>query len=101
MTTLARRNGWTGFDGLAEKVGGGWEYRCDGVPSLMGCGAAVTVTRRWSRVGVKKFGWLACYGSCFPDEKADDDQGHDLDVVLTFCPSCAEVVRQQESQSHD
>lgn len=93
MTALAKRNGWRGFDGIGERVDGGYEYRCDGMPRLMGCGETVTVPRRWAKVGTKKSGWLVCYGECFPDETADDDQGHDLDVVLTFCPSCADHVR--------
>lgn len=97
MTALARRNGWRGFDnaGAVERVDGGYEYVCDGMPSLMGCGSRVTVSRKWSKVGVKKSGWLVTYGQCFPDEIADDKHGNDLDVVLTFCPSCAAVVKQQ------
>lgn len=105
MTALARRNGWRGFDGIGEKVDrvtgikdskAGWLYRCDGMPTLMGCGAEVVVSRRLSRVGEKSTGWLVTYGKCFPDETADDLHGNDLDVVLTFCPTCAAVVREQE-----
>lgn len=107
MTALARGNGWRGFDGVGEKVerGGfghppdksGWLYPCDGMPRLMGCGEEMIVTRRLSRVGEKSTGWLVTYGQCFPDETADDKHGNDLDVVLTFCPSCAEVVKRQDA----
>ena len=89
MSAEARANGWRGFDGIGERVRGGYEYRCDGMPSLMGCGADVTVPRRWERVGTKKSGWLVCYG-------LNDDATPDLDVVLTFCPRCANVVAAQK-----
>lgn len=109
MSAEARANGWTGFDDIGERVerGGfghepktsGWLYRCDGMPRLMGCGAEVVVTRRWTRVGVKKSGWLVCYGlePNTPDAPLTDrSQLHeDHDVVLTFCPDCAAVVNQQ------
>lgn len=96
MSTLARSNGWRGFDGIGAKVPGGWQFDCDGMPTMMGCGAQVTVTRRWSKVGKKTSGWLVVYGLCFPDERPDDKHGHDLDVVLTYCPSCAAVVEAQD-----
>jgi hypothetical protein len=96
MSGEARRNGWRGFDGIGEKVEGGWLYRCDGMPSLRGCGGEIVVTSRYARVGTKSTGWLVTYGKCFPDEQADDKHGNDLDVVLTFCPSCAAVVAEQE-----
>lgn len=95
MTAEARANGWRGFDGIGEKVDGGWEFVCDGMPHPMGCGERIVVTRRWTKVGTKKSGWLVTYGQCCPDETADDKHGRDLDVVLTFGPSCAEVVRNQ------
>src|SRR5690606_22553684 len=57
MSDLARANGWRGFDNIAERVDGGWRYRCDGMPTLRGCGAEVTVTRRLTRVGLKSTGW--------------------------------------------
>ena len=105
----ARANGWRGFDGIGERVErgefghppkrGGWLYRCDGMPRLMGCGSDVIVPRRWTRVGKKSSGWLVCYGMepNTPDAPFDDaSQWHeDHDVVLTFCPSCAEVVESQ------
>lgn len=108
MTALARSNGWRGFDGIGEKVErvmgvkgskSGWLYRCDGMPTLRGCGAEVVVSRRFVRVGEKSTGWLVTYGSCDPgdpSDPADDKHGNDLDVVLTFCPSCAAVVKEQE-----
>lgn len=92
MTALARRNGWRGFDNITERVVCGYEYACDGMPRLSGCGERITVSRRWTKVGEKKSGWVVMYGQCFPDEQADDDKGNDLDVVLTFCPSCAAEV---------
>ena len=88
MSALARENGWRGFDGIGERTEGGYEYRCDGMPSPMGCGASVVVTRRFTRPGVKKSRWLVCYG-------LEDDGEPDLDVVLTFCPRCAAVVMTQ------
>jgi hypothetical protein len=107
MSAEARRNGWRGFDGIGKKVerGGfghppltsGWEYDCDGMPTLMGCGAHVIVTRRFARVGVKKTGWLVCYGR--DEGPGDDGKGNDLDVVLAFCPSCRAVVERQDAAS--
>ena len=90
MSVLARENGRRGFDGIGERTVGGYEYRCDGMPSYFGCPESVTVTRRFARVGVKKTGWLVCYG-------LDDDGTPDADVVLTFCPRCAGVVTAQQS----
>ena len=100
MTAAARRNGWRGFEnaGAVEQVDGGYEYVCDGMPHPMGCGERVVVTRRWATVGTKKSGWLVCYGQCFPNETADDEHGNDLDVVLTFGPSCAAVVKEQDAK---
>jgi len=97
VSAIARRNGWRGFDGIGERVPGGWHYQCDGMPHPMGCGSDVTITRRWSKVGTKKSGWLVCYGLDFPPEKGDDGKGYDLDVVLTFCPSCAAHIRETEA----
>lgn len=89
MSTPARQNGWRGFDGIGEKAEGGWLYRCDGMPSMFGCGEQKTVTRRLARVGTKASGWLVTYG--------EDENGEDRDVVLTFCPSCAAVVKEQDA----
>lgn len=110
MSAEARANGWRGFDGIGEKVErggyghpparGGWLYRCDGMPRPMGCGAEYIVTRRLARVGTKSTGWLVCYGRepkpGTPGEFADPTQWEDdPDVVLTFCPSCAAIVKEQ------
>lgn len=110
MSATARANGWSGFEGIGEKVErggfghpperGGWLYRCDGMPSLRGCGAELIVSRRLSRVGKKKSGWLVIYGlepkpgteGLFDDP---DQWEEDHDVVLTFCPDCAKVVEAQ------
>lgn len=106
MSAEARANGWRGFDNIGERVErggfgfpperGGWLYRCDGMPTLRGCGEELIVTRRLARVGKKSTGWLVCYGR---DDAGpgDDGKGNDLDVVLTFCPSCAAVVEQQDA----
>jgi hypothetical protein len=98
MSAEARRNGWNGFD-VAQRVHGGYQYDCDGMPTMMGCGAQITVPRKWSRVGLKKSGWFVCFGlDSIDDSKPIDDptnQVEDHDVVLTFCPSCTAVVRQQ------
>lgn len=72
MSGVARANGWRGFDGIGERVG----------------------RRRFARVGEKKSGWLVCYGT--DDGPGDDGKGNDVDVVLTFCPSCAAVVKEQD-----
>lgn len=102
MNSIARTNGWRGFDSAGTKVPGGWQYDCDGMPTLMGCGAQVKVTRQWTRTGTKKSGWLVCYGlepiRC--DLPIDDPANlyEDKDVVLTFCPRCAEVVREREKK---
>lgn len=109
MSALARRNGWRGFDGIGEKVErgefghgpqrGGWQYYCDGMPGPMGCGESIVVPRRWARVGAKSTGWLVIYGlEAIDPKKPYDDLGNlyeDHDVVLTYCPSCAAVVREQ------
>jgi hypothetical protein len=100
MTAIARANGWHGFDSIGEKVPGGTRYLCDGMPHLMGCSQETTIRRPWSKVGIKGLGWLVMYGSCFPDERADDDAGNDFDVVLVFCPSCAAVVREQQAATN-
>lgn len=106
VTALARSNGWRGFDGIGTKVErvmgvkdskGGWWYQCDGMPTMRGCGSEIVVPRRFDRVGTKSTGWLVTYGRCLPDEEADDKDGNDLDVVLTFCPSCAAHVREFEA----
>ena len=91
---------WRGFDGIGERVPGGYQYDCDGMPTLMGCGAQVTVPRKWARTGTKKSGWLVCYG-LEPDtsDAPFDDRSRwheDHDIVLTFCPRCAEVVKSQK-----
>lgn len=82
MSAIARANGWRGFDtaGSVERVDGGWEYACDGLPSPMGCGSRVVVQRKWTTTGRKKDGWLVVYGLDGPDD--------DPDVVLAFCASC-------------
>lgn len=103
-------NGWHGFDSIGERVerGGfghppkisGWLYRCDGMPTLRGCGEELIVSRRLARVGKKKSGWLVCYGlePNTPSAPISDRSQwrEDHDVVLTFCPSCAEVVEGQQ-----
>lgn len=93
VSALARKNGWRGFDSIGERVPGGYQYDCDGMPTPMGCGGQVTVPRKWARVGVKSSGWLVCYG--LDEDGGDDGKGHDLDVVLTFCSSCRKVVEGQ------
>lgn len=100
MSSQARRNGWRGFENIARKAERGWYYVCDGMPTMMGCGATVTVMRRWSRVGVKSSGWLVCYGlepKPGTEGRFDDPSQWepDEDVVLTFCPSCRLVVEKQ------
>lgn len=103
MSAEARANGWNGFDGIGERVDGGWLYRCDGMPTLMGCGAEVIFTRRLARVGLKSSGWLVMYGlepkAGTPGRFDDPSQWEeDHDVVLTFCPRCTAVVREGDSR---
>lgn len=99
----ARSLGWTGFDNLGTRVPGGTAYDCDGMPTQMGCGEQITVSRPWSRVGKKKSGWLVTYGlePNTPDAPFDDrSQFHeDHDVVLKFCPRCAAVVEEQDKKA--
>lgn len=109
MSVLARENGWRGFEELGTKVDrgmfgepphtSGWLFKCDGMPTPMGCGQEIVVTRRWTRVGTKKSGWLVMYGlepDTYQSDLNDPNQLHeDKDVVLTFCPSCAAVVLRQ------
>lgn len=101
MSATPRRNGWRGLDGIGERVhhefgqkgNGGWMFRCDGMPTQMGCGSQITVPRRWSTVGKKKSGWVVMYGlepNTSTSDMADPSQCHDdHDVVLCFCPTCA------------
>lgn len=105
MSDQARANGWKGFDGLAERVEGGWLYRCDGMPRITGCGSEVVVTRRWARIGKKKSGWLVTYGLEPKPEFGDrarfdapEQWEEDHDVVLTFCPSCTIIVEEQHAK---
>jgi hypothetical protein len=103
VSAEARANGWNGFASIGERVTGGYLYRCDGMPRLGGCGAELIVTRRLARVGMKSSGWLVCYGmepkpgmpGLFDDPSQWEE---DHDEVLTFCPSCTEVVRQQDER---
>lgn len=67
------------------KVKGGWLYKCDGMPRIMGCGEEVVVSRQWVRTGLKSTGWLVCNG-------LDDDGEDDPTVGLSFCPNCADIV---------
>lgn len=114
MSATARRNGWNGFEGIGERVDkgefgnpparGGWLYRCDGMPRLMGCGAELITTRRLARVGLKSSGWLVCYGQEPKPEfggrarfDSPEQWEDDHDVVLTFCPSCTKVVQEQSN----
>lgn len=101
MSEEARRNGWNGFD-VAEKVEGGWMYVCDGMPRITGCGQHTIITRKFARVGLKKSGWLVCYGlepkpefgnKALFDEPSQWQEDHD--IVLTFCPSCTGIVQDQ------
>jgi len=90
---------WNGFKGVGEKTDGGWLYRCDGMPTVMGCGAQVTITVPYARVGKKSTGWLVTYGLADPESTTNaDSKGNDLDVVLVFCPSCAKVVEEQDKR---
>ena len=103
MNQAARDNGWLGFDSLGERVHGGWLYRCDGQPTMMGCGAEKQTSRKLTRTGVKKDGWTVVYGK----EPKEGTEGHvdkpdeweeDHDVVLIFCPSCTLIVAEQEAK---
>lgn len=89
MSAEARANGWRGFDGIGQPTEGGYLYRCDGMPTQVGCGGELVITRRLARVGKKSSGWLVCYGK-------DDDGTDDKDVVLTFCPKCAAIVEAKD-----
>jgi hypothetical protein len=63
VSALARKNGWTGFENIGRRVDGGYLYVCDGMPTLMGCGGELIVTRPLARVGKKKgSGWMVCFG---------------------------------------
>ena len=92
MSAEARANGWRGFDGLGQRTEGGYSYFCDGMPTQMGCGNCLVVTRRLARVGKKSSGWLVCYGQDFDGTK-------DTDVVLTFCPRCTAVVEAKDKEN--
>lgn len=102
MSAEARANGWCGFD-VAERVHGGYQYDCDGLPTPMGCGGQIVVPRKWTRPGVKKkSGWLVTFGlepkrGSLGRVDVPEDWESDEDVVLTYCPRCREVVEQQEA----
>jgi len=70
------------------KVPGGWLYRCDGMPTMRGCGEETIVSRKYLRTGLKSTGWLVCNGQ-------NDDGSDDLEVALVFCPSCTLIVLEQ------
>lgn len=109
MGEVARANGWDGFRSFGTRVEGhGWEFRCDGMPTMMGCGASVYVTRRWAKVGVKSSGWLVTYGMEPKPEFGEDapiDEPEkwqdDHDVVLAYCPTCRVEVERQQEEWHD
>jgi hypothetical protein len=92
VSELARAHGWRGFDNIAARTHGGWQYDCAGMPSMMGCGNQTVIGRRWAKVGTKSTGWVVMYGTDF-------DGTPDEDVVLAFCPSCAEIVRARAAVS--
>lgn len=69
-------------------------YQCDGMPSMRGCGAETTISVPYVREGRKKSGWLVAH--------ATDDLAGTPSVprhLLYFCPSCAEVVLEQERKA--
>ncbi len=89
MSAEARANGWRGFTDLGRRAPGGYAYGCDGMPTLSGCGEELVTRRPLARVGTKGTGWYVCFGT---DAKGTEDR----DVVLTFCPRCAAIVKAQE-----
>lgn len=102
VSELARRNGWRGFEnaGAVEKVEGGYEYVCDGMPTMMGCGSRVTVQRKWTTVGKKKDGWIVEYGLDGPsDAPFEEYTDIDEDVVLVFCPRCQVTMKKAKERA--
>jgi hypothetical protein len=101
MSELARKNGWRGFEnaGAVEHIPGeGYEYVCDGMPTMMGCGSRIIVRRKWTTVGKKKDGWTVMFGlDSIDGSKPMDDpsnQVEDEDVVLVFCPRCTATMKE-------
>lgn len=75
-----------------ERYGQNWVTRCDGMPSMFGCGSEIvtpTPYRGRPSSRPKRSGWLICYGE-------DDDGSDDHRIVLAFCPRCAEVMRRRK-----
>ena len=68
-------------------------YICDGMPTLMGCGEEIEITRPYISGGwkIKSTGWLVIW----PEE---DDTDRDPNTLLHFCPSCALVVVAQRKK---
>ena len=66
------------------------EVFCDGMPSMMGCAERIKPTRKWTKEGRKKTGWLV-------DHATEDIWGTPSKPIylLHFCPSCAEIVLRQ------
>lgn len=76
-----------------DRYGRDWVTRCDGMPSMFGCGSEIvtpTPYRGHPSGKPKRSGWLVCYGE-------DDDGSDDHRIVLAFCPRCAEVMRRRKS----
>ena len=71
----------------SERWNGRWTTRCDGMPTMLGCGEEIETSVPYSRPSekLKPSGWLICYGK-------DWDGTSDRKIVLAFCPSCAEHV---------
>ncbi len=68
-----------------------WVTRCDGMPTMMGCGSEIVTSRPYTTPSAKPkpSGWIVMYGK-------NDDGSDDHRIVLAFCPSCAAVVRRSE-----
>ena len=72
----------------SDKVGNEWWTVCDGMPTMMGCGAQIWTTVPYTRTGTKKSGW-------FITEALDNNNKPDPKYLLAFCPSCAVIVKEQ------
>lgn len=77
MSAEARENGWRGFDGIGQREKGGYLYRCDGMPTQVGCGSEIVVRERGP--------WAFVTGGSTPVVVAAVD-GNDPPTVDVACP---------------
>lgn len=94
MTATVHRLHADGFVVAGTLTQHGWAYACDGFPVADGCTATLILRDKITEPTTIPTGrghWLACFGA--------DEYGEENDyIALTYCPPCARVVCEQETQ---